>query len=156
MTQQLSNTLGRLAQQSTCPFQIFSGSCQGTGYSMAGGQVVTNSCRIAQGTSPPIAHIANLLHSRRILRLVDVLPDKGHHVGRTIDAGQASVEDDLGYPRGCLNLDLQDVRLRREEHPQLQLLRDHLVGDGTCGHPVGRQLLSQLIRENRSPASINR
>src|SRR5260221_11857192 len=57
--------------------------------------------------------------NRHILRLVDVLPDKGHHFGRTIDAGLASIEDDLGYPRGCLNLNLQNVQLRGEKRTPL-------------------------------------
>src|SRR5260370_1358250 len=43
------------------------------------------------------------------------------------------MEDELGYPRGRLNLDLQNVRLRRKEHPQLQLFRRDLVGDSMCG-----------------------
>jgi len=44
--------------------------------------------------------------------------------------GQARIEDELGYSRGGLKLDLQDVRLRREEHPKLQLVGGYLVGDG--------------------------
>jgi hypothetical protein len=34
------------------------------------------------------------------IRLVDMLADKRHHVGRTVDAGQARIEDELGYPCG--------------------------------------------------------
>ena len=63
-------------------------------------------------------------------------------VGRSTRAKPA-IEDDLGYPRGCLNRDLQEVPLRREEHPQLQLLGAHLVSDSMCGlneHFIGHAL----------------
>src|SRR5260221_2575630 len=75
--------------------------------------------------------------------MIELSLDPGAYVSRAFHGGQASIEDDLGYPGGCLNLDLQDVRLRREEHPQLQLLGGHLVGDGLCGldeHFIGYAL----------------
>ena len=56
--------------------------------------------------------------------MVDLSLDPGAYVGGAFYRGQASIEDDLGYPRGCLNLYLQNVRLRREGHPHLQLLGD--------------------------------
>jgi len=51
-----------------------------------------------------------------------MLPNEGLHIGRAIDPGETGVKDELGHPRGGLNFDLQDVRLRREQHPELQLL----------------------------------
>src|SRR5258708_39538547 len=65
--------------------------------------------------------------------MIELSLDPGAYVSRAFHGGQASIEDDLGYPGGCLNLDLQDVRLRREEHPPLQLLGGHLVGGGFFG-----------------------
>jgi hypothetical protein len=38
-----------------------------------------------------------------------VLADERLHVGRTIYASQAIIEDELRHPRGRLNLDLKDV-----------------------------------------------
>src|SRR5260221_12120993 len=75
--------------------------------------------------------------------MIELSLDPGAYVSRALRGGQDSIEDDLGYPGGCLNLDRQDVRLRREEHPQLQLLGGHLVGDGLCGldeHFIGYAL----------------
>ena len=75
-----------------------------------------------------------------ILRFVEVPPNERLHIGRTIHAGQAGIKDELGYSRGSLNFDLQYVRLRREQHPELELLGRHLVGDGMRGleeHFVG-------------------
>jgi hypothetical protein len=45
-------------------------------------------------------------------------------------------EDELGDARGGLNLDLQDVRLRRKQHPELELLGRHLVGHGMQREPT--------------------
>lgn len=53
--------------------------------------------------------------------------------GRTIDAGEAGIKNELRYSRGGLNFDLQDVRLRWKRHPELQLLRSYLIGHGVCG-----------------------
>lgn len=69
-----------------------------------------------------------------------MLPNEGLHIGRAIDPGETGVKDELGHPRGGLNFDLQDVRLRREQHPELQLLGGHLVGHGVGGvdeHLIG-------------------
>jgi hypothetical protein len=43
-----------------------------------------------------------------------MVPNEFLQIGRTIDAGQASIEDELGDPHCGLDLDLQDVR--RELH----------------------------------------
>jgi hypothetical protein len=45
----------------------------------------------------------------------------------SIHAGEASIKDELGYAGGSVNLDLQDVRLRRKQHPDLQLFGGHLA-----------------------------
>ena len=49
------------------------------------------------------------------------------YISRPIDAGQAGIKDELGYSRGGLNFDLQHIRLRRAQHPELQL-----VGATSC------------------------
>ena len=54
--------------------------------------------------------------------------------------GQAGIKDELGYLRGSSNFDLQHVRLRWEQHPELELLGRHLVGHGMRGldeHCIG-------------------
>jgi len=69
-----------------------------------------------------------------------VLPNECLHIGRMIDADQVRIKDELSDPRSGLNLDLQYVRVRREQHPELELLGRHLVGDGMRGldeHFVG-------------------
>jgi hypothetical protein len=66
--------------------------------------------------------------------------DECLEIGWTIDTGEASIKDELGYSRGSLNSDLQYVRLRREQHPELQLIRGHLVSHGMRGldeHCIG-------------------
>src|SRR5262249_26808266 len=68
--------------------------------------------------------------SRRVLRHVNMLTNERYHVGWAIDPRQAAVEDELGDSRGCLNLDLQNVRLRWKQHAELQLIGSHLIGDG--------------------------
>src|SRR5258708_34925428 len=65
--------------------------------------------------------------------MIELSLDPGAYVSRAFHGGQASIENDLGYPGGCLNLDLQDVRLRREEDPPPQLLPGPPGGDGLCG-----------------------
>jgi hypothetical protein len=75
-----------------------------------------------------------------ILRFVEVPSNECLHVGRAIHLGQASIKEELGYSRGSLNFDLQYIRLRREQHPELELLRRHLVGHGMRGldeHCIG-------------------
>lgn len=42
-----------------------------------------------------------------VLGFVDMLSNEFLHIRRTFHAGQASIEDDLGYPHGSLNFDLQ-------------------------------------------------
>ena len=75
-----------------------------------------------------------------VLGFVNVLPNECLYISRPIDAGQAGIKDELGYSRGSLNFDLQYVRLRREQHPELELLRRHLVGHSMRGldeHCIG-------------------
>jgi hypothetical protein len=55
-----------------------------------------------------------------VLRLVDVLADERHHVGRTIYAGQSRIKDQLRHPRGRLDFDLEDVRLQRVHEALLE------------------------------------
>jgi hypothetical protein len=52
-----------------------------------------------------------------ILGPVDLPPNGCFHIGRAIGARETGVKDELGHPGGGLNFDLQDVRLRREQHP---------------------------------------
>src|SRR5262249_15888232 len=73
------------------------------------------------------------LHEVAVLRLVNVAADERLAVGRALDAGEEAVEHDLGHSGGHLDLGLQDVRLRREEQPLLQLRRRHLVREGVRG-----------------------
>jgi len=56
-----------------------------------------------------------------------VLPNECLHIGRMIDADQVRIKDELSDPRSGLNLDLQHIRLRREQHPEIQLLGGHLM-----------------------------
>src|ERR1700686_631694 len=63
-----------------------------------------------------------------VLGSVDLLTNEFLHIGRTLHAGQARIEDEFGYPRCGLDLNLQDVGLGWEEHPQFQLLGGYLVG----------------------------
>src|SRR5467141_2959548 len=62
-----------------------------------------------------------------VLRLVDVLTDEPHHVGRTTDAGQSRFEDELRHPRSRLDLDLEDVRLQWVHEALLEQLRRLLI-----------------------------
>jgi hypothetical protein len=78
-----------------------------------------------------------------VLGLVEVPPNECVHIGRAIHAGQVGIKDELGDARGGLNLDLQNVRLGREKHPELQLVGGHLVGHRMRGlneHLVGHML----------------
>ena len=65
-----------------------------------------------------------------IFGFVEVPPNERLHIGRTINTGEACIKDELGDARGGLSLDLEDVRLRREQHPELELLGRHLIGHG--------------------------
>ena len=53
--------------------------------------------------------------------------DERGHVRRALDASQAGIEHQLRYARGGLNFDLQHIRLRRQQHPEIQLLGGHLM-----------------------------
>jgi hypothetical protein len=64
---------------------------------------------------------------RRVLGFIEVPPNECFDIGRAIHAGEASIKDELGYAGGSVNLDLQDVRLRRKQHPDLQLFGGHLA-----------------------------
>src|SRR5580700_9743362 len=107
--------------------------------------------------------------------MVDLSLDPGADVGGAFHPGQVSIEDNRGYPRGGLNLDLQDVRLRREEYFELQLLGSNLVGDRACsldkhfigyafrvrgvdGHADGREDIQVvgLGRQERLSADVHR
>jgi hypothetical protein len=48
---------------------------------------------------------------------------------KTLYASQPGVENQLRHSRRGLNLGLQNVRLRRKQPAELQLIRAHLVGD---------------------------
>ena len=79
----------------------------------------------------------------RVFRLVDVLADKRHHVGRTIYAGQARIEDEFRHSRGCLDLGLKNIRLQRVQETLLEQLGGHLIRHGLPGldeHLVGDAL----------------
>src|SRR6516165_4690589 len=91
----------------------------------------------------PGAAVSLNSRERLILGLVEMSSNKGVHISRTSDASQVGIKDELRYARSGLNFDLQDVRLGREQHTELQLLGSHLVGHGMGGlneHFVGRTL----------------
>jgi hypothetical protein len=52
-----------------------------------------------------------------VFRLVDVTTNECLDVGGAIHARQVAVECEPGYPGCRLDLDIQDVRLRWEQHP---------------------------------------
>jgi len=62
--------------------------------------------------------------------MVEVSFDPCADIRRPLHRGETIIEHEPGNARGCLDLDFQDVRLRRKEHPSLQLLRANLVGNG--------------------------
>jgi hypothetical protein len=76
----------------------------------------------------------------RIPWLVDVLPDKGLHVGWTINLREAALKHKLGDPSRRLDLDFEDVRLRRIEHAQSQLL-----GMSACARLLFRGAHTSLV-----------
>jgi hypothetical protein len=94
-----------------------------TGISGRCGHVVS---RWQEGCNAPVRQ---LVQSRecRVLGFVEVPPNECLDIGRAIHAREASIEDELGYAGGSVNLDLQDVRLRRKQHPELQLFGGHLA-----------------------------
>ena len=68
-----------------------------------------------------------------VLWFVNVLTNECLHVGGTINSCEAAIKHELGDPSCRLDLDVEDVRLRREQHAQLQVLGRDLVGDRMCG-----------------------
>src|SRR5579864_5898220 len=55
-----------------------------------------------------------------VLRLVDLLTNERNHVGGTLDAGEARIEDQLRNARGSLNLGLENIRLQRVKQTLVQ------------------------------------
>jgi hypothetical protein len=72
-----------------------------------------------------------------------MLPNKCLHIGGTIDASQVGIKDEFGHARSGLNLDLQNVQLRREQHAELQLRGSYLVGHGMCS--LNKHLVSNAL-----------
>jgi hypothetical protein len=78
-----------------------------------------------------------------VLWVINVLTNECLHVGGTINSCEPAIKHKLGDPGCRFDLNFQDVRLRREEHAQLQLLGRNLVGDcmrGLDEHLVGHPL----------------
>src|SRR5208337_4359550 len=65
-------------------------------------------------------------------RLVDLLTNERTYIGGTWNASEARIEDQLCHAGRRLDLGFQNVRLRWEQHAELQLLGSYLIGDGVC------------------------
>src|SRR5215469_13726066 len=78
-----------------------------------------------------------------VLRAVNMLTNECLDVGGTINPCEPAIKHELGHPGCRLDLNFEDVGLRRIEHAQFQLLGRDLVGDCVCGfdeHSVGHAL----------------
>lgn len=84
-----------------------------------------------------------------VFGLVEHSANPGVDVLRALDPRQTLIENNAGDPRADIYFDLQNVVLRREQHPLAQLLLGHLFGDAVCG------LDPHLIRDPFGPSRIN-
>src|SRR5262245_63248704 len=64
---------------------------------------------------------------------VELALDPGPDVTGPLDLRQTLLKHELGHPSGRRRFGLQNVRLGRKQHSQLQLFRCHLIGCGLSG-----------------------